>query len=188
FITTGGPGYTFEGQILSADRNFSGGKTYSNTRVVSATDNIKIYQTERYGNFKYNLPVPNGAYIIRLHFAEIFHTSVNKRKFNVTVENGQGALNGYDIVARAGGPNIAKVEEFKSITVTDGILNIDFTSVIDNAKVSAIEIISAEPPNTAPRLVKQIADQQLSVSVKTKTIAFDSVFADNEDQAQLVYT
>lgn len=188
FINTGGPGYTFEGQILSADRNFSGGKTYSNTRVVSATDNIKIYQTERYGNFKYNLPVPNGAYIIRLHFAEIFHTSVNKRKFNVTVENGQGALNGYDIVARAGGPNIAKVEEFKSITVTDGILNIDFTSVIDNAKVSAIEIISAEPPNTAPRLVKQIADQQLSVSVKTKTIAFDSVFADNEDQAQLVYT
>jgi hypothetical protein len=188
FINTGGPGYTFEGQVLSADRNFSGGKTYSNTVVVSGSANAKIYQTERYGNFKYNLPVPNGDYIVRLHFAEIFHSAVNKRKFNVAIENGQGSLMGYDIIAKAGGKNIARIEEFKSIGVTDGILNIDFTSVIDNAKVSAIEIISAEPANTAPRLVKQVADHQLSVSVKSKTIAFDSVFSDSEDQAQMVYT
>ncbi len=187
-VNTGGSGYTFEGKLWSADRNFSGGKIFSNTVVVSGTDNKQIYKSERYGNFKYSLPVPNGDYIVRLHFAEIFHKSVNQRKFNVAVENNQGVLTGYDIVAKAGGSNIAKVEEFKLITVADGILNIDFTSVIDNAKVSAIEIISTEPLNTAPRLIKATADQQLNVNTKSLSIAFGNTFTDTEDAGQLIHS
>ena len=49
---------------------FSGGSTYSRTTPISGTNDDVLYQSERYGNFAYNVPLPNGHYVVTLHFAE----------------------------------------------------------------------------------------------------------------------
>jgi hypothetical protein len=63
----------------------------------------------------------------------------------VNIENGQGTLTNYDIFVAAGGINIAKAESF-IVDITDGALTINFTATLDNAKISAIELISCTEP------------------------------------------
>lgn len=186
-INSGGSSVTFGQELWSADKNFSGGTAYSSTKAIAGTTNDAIYQTERYGNMSYNIPVPAGKYTVKLHFAEVFHSAANKRKFNVNVENGQASLSGYDIFVKAGAAATAVVETFNNINVTDGTLNISFTSVIDNAKVSAIEI-SGGAVNTAPTVAAAIPNQTAAADIKTKSINLSTVFADDKGAANLMYT
>ena len=58
--------------------------------------------------------------------------------FDVKAEN-RIVLDNYDIFREAGGKNIAVDETFQ-VAVTDGKLDLEFVSVVDNAKVSGIEI------------------------------------------------
>ncbi|WP_336514219.1 malectin domain-containing carbohydrate-binding protein [Pollutibacter soli] len=154
YINSGGNAVTYGSQAWVADRNFSGGSGYSTGSAINGTNSDAVYQTERYGNFSYAIPVSSGSYTVKLHFAEIFFTSADNRLFNVNIENGKGTLSNYDIFAE-GGQNTMIVKEFPGITVTDGTLNIQFTSVKDNAKVSGIEIVSEgtgeTPSNAAPK-------------------------------------
>ena len=124
------------------------------TSPIDGTSNDLLYQSERYaetGEMSYNIPLPPGDYQVVLHFAEIFHTSAGARVFDVNIEGGQGQLIGYDIFIRAGGANKAVFETF-NITTTDGELNISFSSSVELAKVSGIEINSAG--NVAPIIIK----------------------------------
>ncbi|WP_336514905.1 malectin domain-containing carbohydrate-binding protein [Pollutibacter soli] len=186
-INSGGSSVTFGSQIWSADKNYSGGSTYKSTKAVAGTTNDAIYQTERYGNMSYAIPVPAGKYTVKLHFAEVFHTSANKRKFNVNIESGQALLSNYDIFAKAGAASTAVVETFNGINVTDGTLNIIFASVLDNAKVSAIEI-SGGAANTAPTVTAAIPNQTAGVEVVTKAINLASVFTDDKGADNLTYS
>ncbi len=151
-INTGGPAQTLNGQIWEADKSFSGTSyTYSSSTVVSNTSISPIYQSERYGNsFSYSIPVTSGQYQVTLHFAEIFWTSTGSRLFNVNVENGQGVLSNFDIFALAG-KNSAVTKSFP-VNVTDGQLNIAFTTVKDNAKISGIEIMPLVQTAARPRM------------------------------------
>jgi hypothetical protein len=147
-INSGGPSYTDStGQVWAADKNFSGGGTYSTTAAIGGTPDPTLYKSERYGNFSYNVTVPNGTYAVTLYFAEIYWTSAGKRVFNVTIE-GQPALQSFDIWAAAGANN-ATARTFNT-TVTNGVLTISFVTVVDNAKVSAIQIAAISPINQAP--------------------------------------
>ena len=41
---------------------------------IAGSDNDMLYQGEGYGNpFGYDIPVADGAYRVRLHFAELWH-------------------------------------------------------------------------------------------------------------------
>lgn len=186
-LNSGGPAVNFSGDTWSADKNFSGGSTYVSSAAIAGTTNDAIYQSERYGNMNYAVPVSSGKYTVRLHFAEIFFTTANSRKFNISIENGQAVLTGYDIVSKAGAAFTARVEEFKDITVTDGTLNINFTSIVDNAKISAIEIIGAAA-NKAPTIATAIADQTFGVETASKSISLAAAFADDKGLANLTYT
>ncbi len=149
-INSGGNNVNFGGQTWVADVNFSGGSGYTNNTAIAGTTNDAIYQTERYGNtFSYAIPLANGTYNVKLHFAELYFTSSNQRVFNVNIENGKGILTNYDIFSKAGA-KAAKIEEFPSIILTDGTLNINFSSVTNNAKISAIEISSVVASCNAP--------------------------------------
>jgi hypothetical protein len=96
-----------------------------------------LYQSVRYGNFSYAIPVNNGDYMVTLRFAEIYYSSIGQRVFDVEVE-GVLVVDNLDLIARVG-KNVA-YDVAVSVHVTDGILNIRFRSVVDLAKVSAIEI------------------------------------------------
>ena len=55
-----------------ADKNFVGGSTFSDfSKNIQGTDDDSIYESERNGEFAYEIPVPTGSYEIALHFAEV---------------------------------------------------------------------------------------------------------------------
>jgi hypothetical protein len=88
-----------------------------------------------------------------LHFAEIFQTAINKRVFDVSIENVK-VLDNYDIYKKVGGFT-ATTETFTT-TVSDGTLTINFSAKkkdggIYRPKVSAIEILI---PGAATRIVR----------------------------------
>ncbi len=188
-INGGGPAVTLSGRTWAADNNFSGGTsyTYGSTAINGTTDDA-LYQTERFGNFSYAVPVTNGSYTVKLHFAETYFTANNARVFNVNVENGKGVLTNYDIHAQAGA-NTAKVETFSSIAVTDGTLNITFTTVTNNAKVCAIEIVSnSGAPNAAPVVVNAVTDKSVAFNTASLVVAFANTFSDDGGAANLTYS
>ncbi|GCE25077.1 hypothetical protein KDA_05610 [Dictyobacter alpinus] len=134
-----------------ADTDVSGGTTVATTNTIdtSAVTNPApqgVYQTERYGNFTYTIPnlTANAAYTVRLHFAEVYFTSAGQRSFNVSI-NGNQVLSNFDLYAAAGGQNKALIEQFNSRADASGTVTIQFTSVVNNAKIDGIEI----NPNTS---------------------------------------
>jgi hypothetical protein len=115
----------------------SGGSTYQTTSAIAnTTDNI-LYQSERYGDFSYAIPVTNGSYNVVLKFAEIYQDNSGARIFNVDVE-GIRVIRALDLIARVG-KNTA-YDIVIPVDVLDGTMNVNFLSVADNAKLSALEI------------------------------------------------
>ena len=155
-VNAGGAQYTdMAGNIWEADNYVSGGVANTFPSDVALTDEDTLYSSERSasgGSFSYAFPVTNGTYSVRLHFTEIWWVPDQggvggERVFDVLIE-GNTVLDEYNIVERVSGLGIipgyltAQVETFTNISVTDGILNIDFPiATVDNPSIVAIEII-----------------------------------------------
>ncbi|TKD54907.1 PKD domain-containing protein, partial [Flavobacterium sp. ASW18X] len=149
YINAGGPTVNYNGQNWIADQYFNGGESdFSTTNAIANTDNDEIYQTERYnGSFNYAIPVPNNeAYRVTLHFAELFFTAAGERIFNVSIEDNQHQLDEYDVYVAAGNQEFTAVEESFIVDLTDGILNVDFESVTNFAKLSGISVTQLVKP------------------------------------------
>ena len=117
--------------------------------------------------FAFGVPVPSGSYLVRLHFAELNKNGAGLRVFDVNIEGGANELTGFDVWTQAAGINKAIVREFTT-TVTDGTLNIQFIRQVENAKISAIEILPVAPDITAP-----LAPTGLVATGSTSGIALD---------------
>ena len=140
-INAGGPAQNFGGEAWVADQYFIGGNTYSTAAGISGTTQDQIYQTERWGNVQYSIPVPApGTYAVDLHLAEIYFTNAGSRVFNINIENGQFTRNNLDIVQVFGSNNTAYVLRADNLTINDGFINITFTASVDNAKISGIAV------------------------------------------------
>jgi hypothetical protein len=128
------------GNAWSADYGFLGGFTYADSEPVSNTATPALYQTQRYntGTVQYQFAAPNGSYTVILKFAETYFTSAGARVFNIVL-NGQQVATNFDIVAAAGGPNIAIDKSFP-VNVTNGQILIQLTPVVENPEINAIEI------------------------------------------------
>ncbi|MEN7547767.1 malectin domain-containing carbohydrate-binding protein [Rapidithrix thailandica] len=145
-INSGGLAGNFNGEEWVADQYYSGvDKTYSNIIDIQETNKDELYQTERWGDFSYNIPVPiAGEYRVVLHFAELYHGVENEngegeRVFNVEIENGQATLSNFDILSETA-PATALIKTFNNIQVSDGILNISFNKLVNNPKLSGVEV------------------------------------------------
>ena len=138
-------GREFRGDAYQADAYFTGGSVSTYPDPGTLGDKVPLYLNTRWGQFSYNVPVPNGPYQVVLEFAEMYWGNgrtggVGSRKFHVDVE-GTRKLTDYDIFARAGGA-AKSVAEPVTAEVTDGVLNIAFVKgPADNPAVSAIRII-----------------------------------------------
>jgi Malectin domain len=119
-------------------RGFQGGSTFTTTAAIAGTTDDRLYQTSRYGNFSYAIPVPNGDYLVTLKFTEVSYTKVGQRVFDVLME-GAEVLNNLDLVDEVG-PKVA-YDVTLPVHVTDGVLNIGFRSVVNSAKVNGIVIM-----------------------------------------------
>lgn len=169
FINSGGGSYT-GGGAWSADKYFIGGNAYASTAPIAGTTLDPLYQDERFGNFEYKIPVKNGEYLVKLHFAEIYFDAPGQRTFDVLIE-GQKVLVNYDVFQKSGGKNIAIVEAMRA-TVSDGELTIKFVSIINNAKIAAIEVSPYVPPQDMNvYYVSSIeATETITVNGITKTV------------------
>jgi hypothetical protein len=132
------------GNVWSADAGFIGGYTYADQNQIGNTDTPALYQAQRYSvatPLEYRFQVPNGSYSVTLKFAETYFTSAGQRVANIAI-NGQQVQQNFDIVAAAGGPNLA-VDETYPVTVTRGMIDIQLTGVVQNPEINAIQIVAA---------------------------------------------
>src|SRR5260370_19622290 len=84
-----------------------------------------------------------------LDVAAFYWTMVGQRVFNVLINQNQ-VLTNFDIIAAAGAANKAIVEQFTATANSSGQIVIQYVTVKDNAKSSAIEIISGGGYFTSP--------------------------------------
>ncbi|MEY2428918.1 MAG: hypothetical protein QOJ40_1803, partial [Verrucomicrobiota bacterium] len=134
-----------------ADTGFSGGTQAAPVTTAVDTSGLispapqAVYQTERYGNFTYTFTglTPGVNYKVRLHLAETYWTNAGQRRFNVFI-NGAQVLTNFDIIAAAGAPNKATVQEFTA-AANSGQIVIQYVTVTDNAKSDGIEILLPQP-------------------------------------------
>lgn len=145
-VNSGGPEKTISGQLWKSDIFFTGGSVFNKSLAISNTDFDEIYQSERYGRFAYQIPVPGSArYKVNFLFAEKYFQAPDSRLFNIIFESGAIKRTGLDVFAVAGSPFTAYQEQF-TIDVNDGFLDILFEPVKNNAMVSGIEISTCVQP------------------------------------------
>lgn len=159
-INCGGEEVTIGADTFLIDQFLGGAlaayEAHPSITEIGNTDLDEIYLTEtitsndaNQGPVSYDIPISNGTYTVKLHFAEIYwgvsktdaegqEGGVGSRIFDVDIEE-TSILNDFDVFAVTGGPAIA-ITKMYDIEVTDGELNIVFTSSVDKPKVSAIEI------------------------------------------------
>ncbi|QRR01391.1 malectin domain-containing carbohydrate-binding protein [Dyadobacter sandarakinus] len=150
-INAGGIAFmTATKKLFSPDQYYAGidrTNSIAGGDILNTTNDV-LYQSARSSPaFSYNIPVASGTVYVTLHFAETYFGTPGKeggagsRQFHVDVE-GSRKLTNYDIFAAAGGAMRA-VQLTIPVTVTDGLLNIDFLAgAADLPRVCAIEVIA----------------------------------------------
>lgn len=149
-INAGGSAYTDSaGNLWSADSDFTGGAAASVTTSVAGTADPALYQSQRYGNpLAYAIPVPAvGTYQVRFLWAETYWTSPGSRVFSVYLE-GAPAISNLDLDAIAGANTAYQLT--RTVSVSDGVLNISTTASADNAQFNAIEVLWLAPGCASP--------------------------------------
>ncbi len=151
------------GFYWAADQPFSGnqwgnknGNRYSTAHPIENTEDDQLYQSECWGMGSYSFQLENGVYEVKLSFAEIYFSRAGKRIFHVAIEDTMRVRN-FDIFAEAG--HDFAIDKTFMIHVSDGRLDIDFVPVVENPKISAIQIIGAGSGNF---MRKEIAEPEMS--------------------------
>lgn len=153
-INSGGGTVSYNGVEYQADRFNTGGTPHSTADNISNVAEGELFKSELYGTFGYEIPVTNSTYMVELHFAEIYHTSAGQRSFNVSVE-GKQEMSQVDLYSLIGA-DAAYTYTVNNVQVTDGKLNIDLTTLVDNATLAGFAIYSStggklvEPPVVNP--------------------------------------
>ena len=111
--------------------------------AIPGTEAPQVYLTERYGMTGYEFKLDDGAYTVRLHFAETYDgiLDAGERVFDVSL-NDKVVLKDLDVFKAAGGPNTPLVKEFKGVKVTGGKLVIGFAAAVQNSEINGIEILA----------------------------------------------
>lgn len=146
------------GAVWGADRYFNGGAAHTTPlRPIARTKDATIFLKSREGDFRYDVPLKPGVYEMRLFFAETNYGEGNvdgggetSRLFDVAV-NGRTALEYFDVISDAAGPNTADVRVFKDVEpAADGELHLQFISRKAFAFVNGIEIVPGERGRLRP--------------------------------------
>jgi endoglucanase len=114
------------GNHWEADSGFWGGGVANRGEIpIADTPTPSIYRTERWGHTEFRRQLPDGRYLVRLHFAETYDGTMREGLRQMIVDvNGQTS-DRFDVYAITGGKFKAMVKEF-DIRVTDGNLLVRF--------------------------------------------------------------
>jgi len=126
-----------DGTRYGSDNYFSGGEG----RALKANPPDDSY---RVGTFSYDLPVPDGEYVVTARFIEPTETSRGQRVFDV-LANGRVALPAVDPLVLAGAKLTPATRSFTT-RATGGHLRIEFHPRQGEAVVSALDVIRRSSP------------------------------------------
>jgi len=146
------PYYSNDSRWWGPDDYFEGGQMASYTAPVSGTDDPELYETERWGNFSYAIPVAGGRYKVTLYFAarhgawdEPIGAPMNtgpgvSHIFNVFC-NGRVLLSNFDLAKEARNSDVV-VRRFDNLEPNaQGKLLLNFVPVQGYATVTGIEVL-----------------------------------------------
>ena len=157
-----------DGNVWLTDRYFDGGGMSYTGEPIDR--DWALYATGRrgvYSNFRYTIPVANGSYRLTLKFAETQGLAPGDRVFNVKV-NGSTVLNRFDIRAEVG-PR-ARLDKSFPVSVSSGVVNIEFEGIVNYAIVGGIELV---PQNStlkvSPSTAMVSAGGKVQFSAATET-------------------
>ena len=142
------PYYSNDSQWWSPDAYFKGGQLAADTAVPSGTDDPEFYESHRWGNFSYAIPVTPGKYRLALYFASdlLAHGASGSEQdgsqadhvFNVYCNHKPILLN-FDL--RSTGNDVV-VRRFSGLEAdAQGKLLLEFVPVKGYATVTGIEIL-----------------------------------------------
>jgi hypothetical protein len=144
----GGGSFTAQvGTVFEAAPAISNGTIKFSTKAgsIANTQDDALYQTYGTGTFGYDIAVPEaGEYRVELHLADRFWTAPGQRVFDVALEGGiPDGFDDIDVVGLTGGRHRA-ITLSETVTVTDGVLDIDVTGLVDNGLLNAFSIQSVD--------------------------------------------
>ena len=131
------------GNVWQGDHGFVDGDVIERSDLnIANTKDPGLYRAERYGMSAFSQPLPKGKYVVKLHFCVTYDgiDGPGQRVFSFNV--GGQEFKDFDVWVKAGGPLKAYVETV-NVEVTNGKLDIKFTSNVENPEINAIEIAPA---------------------------------------------
>ncbi|MGA2352709.1 MAG: malectin domain-containing carbohydrate-binding protein [Terracidiphilus sp.] len=146
------PYYSNDSHWWSPDNYFEGGQLATYTAPVKGTDDPELYETERWGNFSYAIPVSPGKYTLWLHFAardgdwdqSASSSGENRTEvahiFNVYC-NGNALLKNFDLAKEARQTQVVVRKVTGLEPNAQGKLLLSFVPVEGYATVTGIEVL-----------------------------------------------
>jgi len=151
-LTRQTPYYSNDSHWWSPDNYFEGGQMAAYTAPVKGTDDPELYETERWGNFSYAIPVSPGTYSVYLHFAarhgDWDQPSSPSGENNVPVDhvfdvycNGTALLKSFNLAKEARQTDVV-IRKFNDLRPNaQGKLLLSFVPVEGYATVTGIEVL-----------------------------------------------
>jgi len=146
------PYYSNDSHWWSPDNYFEGGQLAAYTAPVAGTDDPELYETERWGNFSYAIPVSPGKYSVNLYFA-VRHGDWDQSSslsgdarakvahvFDVFC-NGNALVKNFDLVKEARQTDVVILKFMGLEANAQGKLLLSFVPVEGYATVTGIEVL-----------------------------------------------
>jgi hypothetical protein len=146
------------GNVWLGDRYYSGGEASAQPlQLLARAPDLALYQSFRFGDFSYDIPLRPGNYELHLYFLETHYGpgtlsggGETSRMFNILL-NGQPVLKLFDIIKDAGGNNIGDERVFKDVRpAADGHLHMTFQRLLDSPLLNALALVPARPGKINP--------------------------------------
>jgi hypothetical protein len=145
------PYYSNDSHWWSPDNYFEGGQLAAYATTVAGTDDPELFESERWGNFSYAIPVTPGRYVLTLYFAgrqsspgEILNSESKGRAaehvFNVFC-NGKVLLQNFDLAKEANGTDGITRKFPGLVPNAQGKLLVSFEPVRGYATVVGLEVL-----------------------------------------------
>ncbi|MEL7160647.1 MAG: PKD domain-containing protein, partial [Bacteroidota bacterium] len=184
-MNVAGPEYDLNGDVFAAETTEflvnAGNTSTSQATYDPNPGNTGLYLPRRFGDdFGYAIPIEDGDYEVVLHMVENFFTGGGSRVFDVLLE-GVLVLDDKDLAADEGKGVLFLLRE--EVTVTDGILDIQWLASENNGIVQAVEVLPIIP-NTPP----VIADQSFDVDENTTGLVGTVIANDVDTDDVLSFT
>lgn len=128
-----------EGRVWEADLEYEPGFYGYTGGLTSKFPNFSdpMLQTNRFGDFNYRFEADNGAYEMKLLFAEPYFHHPGERVFSVKVQ-GQDVIQNLDLIEEVGFGKI--FSKSVPVQVIDGTIKLDFSASSNHAILNGIEI------------------------------------------------